>query len=436
MGLFFFKKSRISSFQWMLGTLILFVSHPTLAADNPLSLDQLVEEASDRNPDIQAAYRSWRVAEKEADTASLWPNPMLKYVREKDPTGQEGMGPMERRHYLIEQEIPFPGKLFNEGRMMRHEALIKEAAYQEKRLEVLKRIRQLYYRLAWADRLAKLAKQTADTFMLVSKSAESMLAGGKIPATDVFMIHAEMESMENMAYEKNQERRLIEIELNAILDRPSETTWGTTMPQTLINIPYDAAQLESLAQEHSPVFLASRHEINHSRAMRSRNRLEFAPDFGLMYEYQTAGSGSGMGPSGNALGISLNVPLWIRRPIAKAIAGKEHLLEAEAQAARMAAMIRRMIQMERTETMTHMTLATNIEKKVLPAAVAAKNTARDRYVSGRGDVMRFMEATRLWLRANESYEDQLYHFAEHWAELEQWVGIDLTSLPSEESHEK
>ncbi|MCG3205620.1 MAG: hypothetical protein KCHDKBKB_02342 [Elusimicrobia bacterium] len=416
-------------------TLLISIVRP-LSAENPISLEQLLIEASERNPEIQAAYRSWKVADKEADTASIWPNPMLKYVREKDPIGEEGMDPMERRHYSVEQEIPFPGKLSNEARMMRHEAMIKEAAYHEKRLEVLKKAKQLFYRLAWADRLAELAKQTAGTFRLVSKSAESMLAGEKIPATDVFMIHAELETMENMVFEKKQERRLIEIELNALLDRSSETIWGTATSKHLSDIPYDVAELESLAQQHSPVYLASRHEINHSQAMRSRNRLEFAPDFGLMYEYQTAGAGSGVGPSGRAVGVSLSVPLWFRRPIAKAIAGSEHLLEAEAQSARMGAMVRRMIQMERTETITHMILAKNIEKKILPSAVAAKNTARDRYVSGRGDVMRFMEATRLWLKTHETHEDQLYHFAEHWAELEQWVGTDLIAPAPEESHGK
>src|SRR5262245_33061478 len=122
----------------LLMTLNIFLAAPLRAATENLSLEQLLKEASERNPDVQSAFRAWHVAEKEADTAGLWSSPTLKYIREKDPSGMEGVAPLERRHYSVEQEIPFPGKLHSESRMMHHEALIKEAAYREKQLEAQK----------------------------------------------------------------------------------------------------------------------------------------------------------------------------------------------------------------------------------------------------------------------------------------------------------
>jgi cobalt-zinc-cadmium efflux system outer membrane protein len=246
---------------------------------------------------------------------------------------------------------------------------------------------------------------------------------------------AQMESrrMENMVFEKVQSRRETEIELNTLLDMPLEKTWpATEPPPALVNISLTLDEVQALAEENSPHYREAQHELNHSRAMLSRSRLEYAPDIGVMYEYQTAGEGTrGTGPAGQQLSLSLSVPLWLKRPMALTAGANAHILESESVARAMTNMVRKMVAMEYTEIQTHTTLAKKIEDEILPAAQAALNTTREQYSAGRGDFLRLLEANRSWIGARVEYEEQLYHTLEHWSELERWVGAALPRAPQE-----
>ena len=97
-------------------------------------------------------------------------------------------------------------------------------------------------------------------------------------------------------------------------------------------------------------------------------------------------------------------------------------------------MVRKMVAMETTETITHLTLARKIQDEVLPVARAALTTTREQYTAGRGDFLRLLESNRAWINAHVEHEEQIYHTVEHWSELERWVGIDLRELTEEKQH--
>src|SRR5206468_7588230 len=117
-----------------------------------------------------------------------------------------------------------------------------------------------------------------------------------------------------------------------------------------------------------------------------------------------------------------------------------HLLETEATSQGMQNMVMKMVHMEFTETNTHLTMARNYEKDILPTAQSNLKIARHQYASGRGDFLRVLEAFRAWIEAHNEYQEQLYNYGEHWSLLERWVGIDLSKakdmLAEQSSHPK
>jgi outer membrane protein TolC len=119
------------------------------------------------------------------------------------------------------------------------------------------------------------------------------------------------------------------------------------------------------------------------------------------------------------------VPLWFARPRGETRAARAHLAEASAQAQAMRNDVLRMVSMEHTETVTHLTLARRLEGAILPAAESAVTLSVRQYESGQGDVVRLLESLRVLLDAERNYFDELYHFGEHWSLLEQWVGQTL-----------
>jgi len=410
-----------------------------LHAEEPaVSLADLLRQAKERNPEVQAAFQKWKVVDAEAGAAAVWPNPTLSYSDQKEPAGQAGVDPLTRKSYGVSQDVPFPGKLSNDSRMKRHEALIAEAAYRDTTLKIAGATKIIVYKLGNLERLIVLAEQNEASLQKTLGITQARLAANRGMASDVFMAQMELRRMENMVFEKKQERRSAEIELDVLLDEPMEKTWpGPFEVPVLSDLPLDLPELLALAETNNPQIQSAHHEINHSRSMLARSRLEYAPDFGFSYQYQTAGGGArGTGPAGRQLGLSLSVPLWVERPLLMTAGAAAHIKEAEAEAESMKNMVRKMVAMEQTEVVTHLTLARKIENEILPVAEAGLNSAREQYTSGRGDFMRFLEANRAWINAHVEQEEQIFHTVEHGSELERWVGTDLTAVPGEKNHAK
>jgi outer membrane protein TolC len=403
--------------------LFLLLTGSALAQDT-LSLHALLEAAKERNPDIKAARQSWKVVQAEISPANTWPNPTFTYVDEKFPSGMAGVDPAPVKHYRFEQMVPFPGKISGESRMKHHEALVAESTYRAKMNDVLSDVRIRYYQLYRTDQKISLAKQTVEALRSILQTAQSRLASGQSTTSDIFMAQMELRKMENMLFQEQQERTLAEIEINTLLDQPTDTKLGAAQPPELIDLPVSLGELQSLAKENNPQYQATKHETNHARAMISRNRLEYAPDFEFMYERESAPEGD----AGRQIGVGITFPLWLSRPWGLAKSANAHFFETDAMAASMRNMVMRMVHMEQTETITHLTLTRNYQKDILPTAQSNLKIVRQQYASGRGDFLRVLEAFRAWIEANSEFQAELYHYSEHWALLERWVGVDLLKI--------
>lgn len=399
----------------------LLISAQDYTSPAVLSLEDVLKLAKDRNPDIAASRQGWSALSTQIGVARTWPDPTFSYVNEKIPSGMEGVEPETMNRYRVEQMIPFPGKLSADSKMKYHEARIAESKYRDKILEVVGDVRVRYYQLYLTDRSIELARQSVNLMKNILSTAQSRLSSGRSTSSDVFMAQTELRKMENMLFEQEQRRTLIQIELNTLLNQPTGTAWGKTTAPNVNDIPMTLEELQALSETTSPQFMAAIHEFDHSRAMKKRSRLGFAPDFGVMYERQTMAEG----PAGREVGVSVNFPIWSSRARGETRAAAAHALEAESSAQGMRNMARKMVHMAFTETNTHLQLTRSYVQGLLPSARGTLDVTREHYVSGRGDFIRFLEAFRAWITANVEYENQLYHYGEHWSELERWVGIDL-----------
>ncbi len=406
---------------------VLFLVIPVCAEDpapSKVSLPDILAAAQKDNPDIRSAREAWQVRRFEIGPIGTWPNPMFTFEDERFPSGSDGAPPIVIRHYRVEQTVPFPGKLSGDARMRHQESLIAEANYRAKEIEVLTDVRIRYFQLFLADQKIDLAQKSVAALRSVLQTAQSRLASSQSSTSDVFMAQMELRKMENLLFENQQGRILTQIELDTLLNRPTDASFGPASSPEVVDLPASLAQFQSAARQTAPQYWAAAHERNHADAMRRRGRLEFLPDVDLMYDREIPE----VGPSGRTFGIGLSVPLWLRRPIGTARSASEHVLEAEAASQGMQNMVLKMVHMEYTEATTHLVLTRNYERDILPTAQSNLRVARDQYASGRGDFLRILEAFRAWLEANNEYQEQLYHYGEHWSLLERWVGIDLNKV--------
>jgi outer membrane protein, heavy metal efflux system len=419
---------------------IVSLSLPLLAAEAPVDLPSLIARAKEHNPEVRAAYHAWKVAQADVSPAAAWPDPTFSVTREKYAGDMEEGAADRAMKYAIEQPIPFPGKLTQDSQMKHHESLIAEAKYRARLLDIVRDLRLRYYQLYLVDRQISLAHQSVEALRHALQTAQNRLASGKASALDVFMAQTELHKMENALYAQRQQRRLVSVELNTLLNQPTEAPFGAVAKPALEDVPVTTDTLRAVAAKNAPEYQRALHEINHSRTMRARSRLAWAPDFSVMAERETPN----VGASGNQLGARMTFPLWLSRPWGLQRAATAHELEAAADAQAMKNMTLKMVDMETIEVDTHLTQARRFEATILPAALSALRTARQQYASGQGDFLRFLEALRSWLDAHNQYEEEVYHYGEHWSELSRWIGVEVSqakdasaqALPEEKHHAK
>ena len=428
-------------FIYAIAILVLCLPFAGWAAEE-LTLSALLLKARDSNPEILAALHRWKVLKAEVMPTAAWPDPTFTFVDEKFPSGMAGVDPEHIKHWRVEQMIPFPGKLTNESRMKYHEALIEEAKYRATTLEVFRDVKARYYQLFLTDRLIALAQQSVDVLKQVLGSAQARLASGQASAADAFMAETELKRMENQLFEQQQARTLLQIELNTLLNQPTDAPLGQAAPPELKDLPASLADYRKLAGINNPLYLSAMHEINHSRAMMTHHALQFLPDFGIMAERETADAG----PAGRQIGVSVTFPLWLQRPIGLYRSAKEHLSEAEASSQGMRNIVLKNVHAEFTETNTYLAEARTYESSILPAAQSTLKIAQRQYASGQGDFLRLLEAFRTWIQSNNEYQDKLYQYGLHWSELERWLGVppdkakealeQQKEMPEEMNHEQ
>ncbi len=403
------------------GVIWAFLAAAPIYAAEPLVLDNVLLRAREHNPEILAAREAWYAAQHQVPAASAWPDPTFTYIDEKFPSGMDGVDPEKVKHYRIEQAVPFPGKLSLDARMKHHEARIAESAYRDKTLQILGETRMRYYQLFLTDQKIQLASQGVEVMKAALNSAQARLGSNQTSASDVFMAQTEVRKMENALFEQQQQRQLIAIELNTLLDQPTETELGTAQEAALADLPLSLADFQQLARSHAPMYLSALHEKDHSQSMLSRNRLQFAPDLGLMAERETAAAG----PPGRQIGVSITFPLWVTRPWAQLKQAQAHLVETEANSLAMQNHVLNKVHSEFIQYNTHLTLARNYHSTLLPLALSNLKITRQRYAAGDADFLRLLEAFRTWITTHNDYQLELYQVGEHGSLLGQWIGIDL-----------
>src|SRR5205085_923765 len=122
------------------------------------------------------------------------------------------------------------GKLTQDARMRLHEALIAQAHYRSKELDVLRDARMRFYQLYLTEQEIGLEQQSVEVLKNALASAQARMGANQSSASDVFMAQTELGRMKNRLYEDSQQRRLIQIEINSLLNQPPEGPLGPASP--------------------------------------------------------------------------------------------------------------------------------------------------------------------------------------------------------------
>lgn len=418
------------------------------SARSSTALDSLVALAIAVNPTIHAAAARAKAAQLRVGPAGARPDPMLMAGIQNFPIAKPGFSDfMTMKMVGVSQTFPYPGKLSLETRAAVDEVTASRAAIDAARLDVTARVKDAYYDLAFADRALDIVRRNQTVLTNLAAVSLAQYSTGSGTQADVLRARTETANLGDAASDLAEKRRAALAQLNALLDRPTNTFIDApSIPARIVKaavadsasevhfasdalgaraadspmLPLDS--LQALAVANNPILQEHIAQIAAQRSRIEIARKAHLPDISVSLEY---GQRQGFTDMVTAI-ISIPVPLQKgRKQDADVAASEAELAMLEAQHHEMVNALDADIATELSDVERARTELALAKRAILPQAQATLASAMASYQVGRLDFAAVMDAQAGVFNTETAYYHSLTEFAKHLAELERTVGTGV-----------
>ncbi len=362
---------------------------PPGAADTTL-LHDIVEEALDRNPDIEAARRQMDVAGARIPRESSLPAPELVFMREGMPSFRYSEAMFSRIELM--QVIPFPAKLSAQREIAEIDASHAHHDHMEKEFDVLFRVKAAYAELWYLQQSIGLARRNGAVLREALGVVRARYAAGRAGQPEVLKASVESARNDNLLVSLRQQELASKSTIMAILDRAEGDTIGTAVMADSLALDVSPDTLVARAMEYRPMLQHDSLVVARQRVMLSAARSDYLPDFRIGVQYMTAPLTGFNGWTVTA-GITLPFAPWsLAARGAKVDESEAGIGMAEAVLFASRANVRAEIRDRYSRAAADREQAETYRTTMLPAAEASLRTALAAYRSG-GET-----CSRSWMR--------------------------------------
>ncbi len=310
--------------------------YPQDAGRHVARLSELIKEAVENSPRIEAALRQYQAAEQKISQAGALPDPQVTLGLMNLPVNSFAFDqePMTGKLIGIMQMFPFPGKQALATSMATLEASTMKHLEEEARNQLVQAVRRVYYEIFAVDRARETTGKNLELLRQFARIAETRYATGSGLQQDVLRAQVEMSRLEDSMIMWDQKRHILEARLNALLNRPVGSGLDTTPPdlslpgtgppqipaeQVVQTRPLLRAWTDRLEKAGIAIKFASRDRWPNFTVGASYAQRDNLANGALMHDFFSAT-------------ISLNIPLYAKRKQGAKVAEKElDLAAAEAE---------------------------------------------------------------------------------------------------------
>lgn len=288
---------------------VFFPSGPAFASE--LSLQELIGEALEKNPDIRASQSRVNASRYRIPQAESLPDPMFMFGYQNEGWERYTYGEMPDSQWMFSasQMFPFPGKRSLRGNMASRDSESLAASHASLRLNTVAKIKELYYELFLAYKSLDLIKDRTALFSQVEEAAIARYSSGMGPQQEVIMAQTEKYMLMEKEEMQRQKIQSLEAMLNSAVGRDVNTPMGkpVEIPATAYSETLDETIATALA--NSPDIKARAKMIESSEAAVRMSKKEYYPDFTITGSVFTRG---GEFEDMWSLTTALNIPLFYR----------------------------------------------------------------------------------------------------------------------------
>ena len=388
-------------------------------------LSSLVAEAASRNPEILAAQKKYEAAgQRPAQQRSL-PDPVLSlgWNSTGNPLPGAGIGrdPVANIGFSASQQFPYPGKLRLKGEISSYEAQAEAQDFRAASLGVISRLKQAFFRLHHTYVMAEVIERNRELLRSFLRATEARYAAGTAAQADVFRAQTQLTLVETRLIQLDQERRARQAEINAILNRSTDTEIAPPAEPHGLDLTFTELEIIAKARDAAPVLARDQKRIEGAGTAIQLARKDSRPDLTLNAGFFSMGTMGEM----YSLRVDLNIPLRSSR-IRAEVAEKSHeLAGARASYEASARSLEYQIREGYLAAQTAKRLADLYLNTALPQARLTEESALTAYESGTSDFASVLGNYIAAIDYEMSYHEQVQQFHLALVRLEEITGVEL-----------
>lgn len=293
------------------GAMIAPAAAPPAANTNAVTLDALVAEALENNPELRFYQAEIAAAKGGRKTAGLWPNPEVGgTVSGKNVRGSELNGEGVAWSVTVAQPFEWPGRIGLRKAIANRDIELADLGYARFKAALAARIRVLGYTLFAAQERAATAREVADRFRALREVLVQREPAGLTPLLEFRIIEAGELTSQRTATLAALATQAALLELNQLRGQSPDAPLSVAQTDLSFRPPDPTETLLGLARTNNFELRLRAVELAQQgfRVALARNERFPTLSVGPSYSEEKAGDRERI----LGVGLSLPLPLWNR----------------------------------------------------------------------------------------------------------------------------
>lgn len=408
----------------------------TYSTNHDGQLAALIEEALERNPQVQAAFSNYQGTLQRIPQVTALPDPMLA-VTQYASTPETRVGP-QTTVVSVTQRLPWFGKRSDQGGMAAKHAAAEEEMYRARRAETVRSIKLAYYDLAYVDRALLINREEELLLEQYETLAEARYAQGVGLQQAVVRLQAEITRVLSRRQDLKRQRVDAEATINALRDRPGDSPVATVKLAQRPRLEIDAARLLEIGRNERPELRAALLNIERNEKSIQLARRQYWPDFNVgaawgnvLGRRDEAGRKSPPPDNGKdvySVSVGVNIPLFRGKYDAGVQEASERFTSARESYRSVVNILELSVRSISFRLATVEEQISLFERALLPQSDQALRSVEAAYSSGTAGVLDLLDSERMLLEVRLGQARLESDYMKALAEMERAIG---TAFPEE-----
>jgi cobalt-zinc-cadmium efflux system outer membrane protein len=394
-------------------------------SNQAIPLTALIEEAQQKNPDIQAAGHEYRAASNGAKAAGALPDTQLtlQHLSVGSPRPFAGYTNSDFAYIGLgaSQEFPWPGKRRLRTEVANLQTESTQAQSGSVSRMVIEQLKVDYFKLAYLQQTLGVLLRDDKLLGEMEQIAESRYRVGQGNQAEVLKAQLQHTRILQEITMHHREVGQAQARLKQLLGRAQDSTDIVTEPLRERALPPTSADLLDSARQHNPEVAFREQVARRTDKQVELAQKEFRPDFGLQYMYQNTDR-----KFRDYYMLTLTVTLPNRgRRRAELASAAEH---RQAAVSELSGEIQRRLAEVQSQYVAAQTSGEQLKiyrEGLIPQGEATYRAALAAYQANRQDFETLLSSFRDLLDFEEQYQKELSEHESALARLESLTGVAL-----------